>query len=71
MRPGLLGAHHRQVAGLVAELLVLLEGGVVLLVDDEEPEVLTGAKTAERTPTAMPHRARAKTLPVEEPLAVT
>jgi hypothetical protein len=37
--PGLLGADHRQVPGLVAELLVLLERGIVLLVHHEERQV--------------------------------
>ena len=35
-------AHHRHVAGVVAHAVLLLVGGVVLLVDDDEPEIGIG-----------------------------
>ena len=36
------GAHHRHVAGVVDDAFVLLEAGVVLLVDDDQPQVAIG-----------------------------
>ncbi len=35
-------AHHRHVAGVIAHAVVLLVGGLVFLVDDDEPEVGEG-----------------------------
>ena len=61
-RPGVPGAHHREVARGVAEPVLLLEGEIVLLIHDEEPRPRQRAKTAERVPTstsAAPLRARA------------
>ena len=41
----------RDGACVVARIRLLLEGRVVLLVDDDQPEARTGAKIAERAPT--------------------
>ena len=51
----------RDAAGVVARVALVLVGGVVLLVDDHQPEPRDGAKTAERGPTAIrasPERSR-------------
>ena len=39
---GAAGAHHRHVAGVVAHAVLLLVGGVMLLVDHEQPEIRIG-----------------------------
>jgi hypothetical protein len=41
---GLPRTHHRHVARMIARAVLLLVGGVVLLVDDNEPEVGIGQK---------------------------
>jgi hypothetical protein len=41
-------AHHRHVAGVVADAILLLERGVVLLVDHDQPELANGRNSAER-----------------------
>ena len=46
-------APGRHAARVVARVALVLVGGVVLLVDDHEPESRTGANTAERGPTAI------------------
>ena len=37
-------AHHRHVAGVIMRAFVLLVGLVVLLIDDDEPEIGVGQK---------------------------
>ena len=53
----LLRAHHRQIARVVAQLLVLLERGIVLLVDDQQPQLLHRRedRASGRPPPPAPH----------------
>ncbi len=66
MRP-----HHRHVAGVIAHAILLLVGRVMLLVDDDEPEIRIGQEqrgsradhdldlaTGRRRPGARPHARR-------------
>ena len=49
------GAHHRHVAGMVDDAIFLLVGALVLLIDDDQPEI---ARTAGTVPSARrPRRA--------------
>ena len=52
----MLAAHHRHVAGVVMDAVLLLVGGLVLLVDDDQPELRGTAGTA---PSARPTTTRA------------
>ena len=67
-RAGALGAHHRQVARVVAQLLFLLERRVVLLVDHHHPEVLHRREHRAAHPHRDGHLAPAQGLPVAQPL---
>ena len=42
---------HRHVAGVVDDAFVLLEAGIVALVDDDQPEIAIGSISADRAPT--------------------
>ena len=58
-KAGEIGPHHRHVARVIGDPLLLLVGGVVLLVDDDQAEVAETAGTAPsgRPPPRRPRRA--------------
>ncbi len=62
----LAGPHHRQVAGVVARAVVLLEGRVVLLVDHHDAQVLHRGEDG----AADPHADAGLSPPQPQPLAV-
>ena len=51
--PGKFGTHYGNIARVVARRLLLLVALVVLFVNENEAEILTGAKIAERVPTTI------------------
>ena len=46
-----LRSHDRGIASVIARGLFLFVGGFVLLIDNDELQIRSGAKTAERVPT--------------------
>ena len=69
--PALARAHDGQVARRVAEAFGLLERGVVLFVDDDQPQLRAAARTPRAACRgAMFARARLRGQPVAQPLAL-
>ena len=56
-RLGEFGAHHRHVAGVVVDPVRLLEGAVVLLVEDDQPELVERQEQRRARPDHGAHRA--------------
>ena len=65
-----LRAHHRDVARMVARRLVLLVGGIVFLVHDDETEVPDGREDRAARPHHHARLARADTVPLVVTLPV-
>ena len=64
------GALRGHGARVVARIGLLLEGGVVLLVDDDSPRPRIGANTAERAPTTIARLAARDPVALVAPLGV-
>ena len=69
-RAGLVGAEGGDVAGVVARVALLLVGGVVLLVDDDQPEALDRGEDRRARADGDPRLARAQAPPLVVALAL-
>ena len=61
--------HHRHVAGVIADAVLLLVGGIVLLIDDDQPEVGVRQKQSRTRPDHHRHIARRDRRPGARALA--